>query len=230
MLLLSKLKNGIIVFKISKNPISTILFFMGLKEEHTIKLKNYGEITLKKDKMEWIRWFLLTSIVREFKDEHVEIGDFTRIPKNFNFKWACPNNKLKIGKFCSISDDVTVFGGCEKHRMDSASTFTFNPHKYFKGDGVIGNDVWIGKSVTIMSGITIGDGAVIGTNSLVTTDVPPYAVVGGVPAKIIRYRFDDETIDRLIKLKWWDWDLDKIVEYIQLLDGVDVNEFLEKVD
>lgn len=87
----------------------------------------------------------------------------------------------------------------------------------FKGDTVIGNDVWIGYNATIMPGIHIGDGAIIATNAVVTKDVPSYSIVGGTPAKLIRYRFDEEKIDILNTLKWWEWDIEKITEFIPVL-------------
>ena len=93
-----------------------------------------------------------------------------------------------------------------------------------KGDTVIGNDVWIGNGATIMQGVKIGDGAIIGTNSLVTKDVEPYTIVGGNPAKEIRKRFDDETIQILLALKWWDWDVQKITDNLEVITGGKIDE------
>ena len=86
-----------------------------------------------------------------------------------------------------------------------------------KGDIVIGNDVWIGYEAVIMAGVTIGDGAIIGTRALVTKDVPPYTIVGGIPSKEIRKRFDEHTISKLLQLKWWDWSVEKIAANIQAI-------------
>jgi len=96
----------------------------------------------------------------------------------------------------------------------------------YKGDIVIGNDVWIGYGVTILSGVTIGDGAIVAANSCVVKDVPPYSIVGGVPAKVIKYRFDDETIGKLLKIRWWDWDEQKIRDSVK--DMPNPKLFVEK--
>ena len=88
-----------------------------------------------------------------------------------------------------------------------------------KGDIIIGNDVWIGYDAVILAGVTIGDGAIIGTRAVVTKDVPPYTIVGGVPAKPIRKRFSDEDIALLLELKWWDWSVDKISDSIQYIQS-----------
>jgi len=144
---------------------------------------------------------------------------------------------LRIGKYCSISTHVVIFLGSE-HRTDWISTYPFpllwetaksiSGHPYSKGDVVIGSDVWIGYNVTILSGVTIGDGAVIGTGSVVSGDVPPYAIVAGNPAQIIRYRFDGETIRKLLKIKWWDWSDEKVKENVDLICSDSIDEFVKK--
>jgi len=135
--------------------------------------------------------------------------------------------KIHIGKYCSLSKNIRIITG-GIHPVDRISTFPFrakfnlngkfkNGMPYSKGDIFIGNDVWIGTGVTILSGVTIGDGAVIATNSTVTKNIPPYAVAGGVPCKIIRNRFENEIIEKLLKIKWWDWDDKKIIDNIEFL-------------
>jgi chloramphenicol O-acetyltransferase type B len=142
---------------------------------------------------------------------------------------------LQIGAFCSIGPDVTILLGGE-HRSDWVTTFPFTrfwpaasgipdaPHP--KGDVVIGNDVWIGRSATIMSGVQVGDGAIVGACSLVTKDVEPYAIVGGNPARLIKMRFDADTVERLCAIRWWDWQDARIEEYLPLLLNDRVEDFL----
>lgn len=143
--------------------------------------------------------------------------------------------QLRIGAFCSISNEVTIFLGGE-HHIDWVTTYPFpalwpsashiKGHPLSKGDVVIGNDVWIGYKATILSGVTIGDGAVVGAHSLVTKDVPPYTIVAGNPAKIVRKRFDDATIERLLKIAWWNWDDQTIEHFLPLLLQNDIAAFL----
>lgn len=156
-------------------------------------------------------------------------NDFVSDPAQFernNVLYHYPINKdrLIIGKFCSIACGAKFIFTSANHTLRSLSTYPFPI--FFeewglekadvasawdnKGDTVVGNDVWIGYEAVIMSGVHIGDGAVIGARAVVTKDVPPYTVVGGVPAKQIRKRFDDETVSELLRLKWWDWSYEKI--------------------
>jgi virginiamycin A acetyltransferase len=144
------------------------------------------------------------------------------------------NAQLKIGKFCAISQEVVILLDAE-HRTDWVTTYTFNAlwpqhnhvgHPTTKGNVTIGNDVWIGYQAMILSGVTIGDGAVIGARSVVTKNVPPYAIVAGSPAKVIRYRFPKHTIDRLLNLQWWNWPLYKIQAALPLLTSNRIEEFI----
>ncbi|GBQ92913.1 CatB-related O-acetyltransferase [Gluconobacter albidus] len=145
---------------------------------------------------------------------------------------------LIIGDYCSIGPNVTIILG--NHRADLVSTYPFKTLSHFwpsaeegqadhssKGDVVIGNDVWIGAHATLMSGVTIGDGAVIAAQALVTKSVPPYAIVGGNPAKVIRYRFPESIIARLLALAWWEWPETLVKERCGALMSDDIEAFLE---
>lgn len=145
-------------------------------------------------------------------------------------------NNVTIGKYCSIAQGVIVDGGFN-HNMNFVSTFPFNSmqgcehltgHPVCKGDIVIGNDVWIGEDAIIMSGVTIGDGAVIAARSIVTKDVEPYSMVAGSSAKFKKYRFSKDQIEHLLKIKWWDWDEEKIKENAHLLMG-DIDIFINTI-
>lgn len=183
---------------------------------------------------------------------NIQIGDYTiyndfvHDPREFlknNILYHYPINKdrLIIGKFCSIACGAKFLFNSANHRIASLSTYTFplffeewglekeNVAQAWdqKGDIIIGNDVWIGYEAVILSGVTIGDGAVIGCRAVVTKDVPPYTIVGGVPAKPIRKRFDEETIKELQKIKWWDWPEEKIAGKIPAIQAGDLEELRE---
>lgn len=170
--------------------------------------------------------------------EYTIYNDFVNDPCDFEknnvlYHYPINGDKLKIGKFCSIACGSKFLFTSANHTLGSLSTYTFpiffdewgldakNIRSAWdnKGDIVIGNDVWIGYEAVILSGVTIGDGAIIGTRAVVTKDVPPYTIVGGVPAKPIRRRFDDETIAELLRLRWWDRDKEKISRNISAIQS-----------
>lgn len=161
--------------------------------------------------------------------EYTIYNDFVHDPRDFErnnvlYHYPVNGDRLKIGKFCSIACGAKFLFNSANHALGSLSTYTF-PIFYEewgldrrsvadawdnKGDIVVGNDVWIGYEAVILSGVTIGDGAVIGARAVVTKDVPPYTIMGGVPARPIRRRFDEATVETLLRLRWWDWPKEKI--------------------
>lgn len=177
--------------------------------------------------------------------EYTIYNDFVNGPRQFErnnvlYHYPINKDKLVIGKFCSIACGSRFLFTSGNHSLSSLSTYTFPV--FFeewgldkanitdawdnKGDIIIGNDVWIGYEAVIMSGVTIGDGAIIGTRAVVTKDVPPYTIVGGVPAKPIRKRFSEETISRLLELKWWDWSRERIASHIDSIQAGDLDRLL----
>lgn len=165
-------------------------------------------------------------------------NDFVNDPMQFErnnvlYQYPINHDKLIIGKFCSIACGAKFIFNSANHTLSSVSTYPFpiffeewglnikDVTKAWdnKGDIVIGNDVWIGYEAVIMAGVTIGDGAIIGTRAVVTKDVPPYTIVGGVPAKPIRKRFDNETLEELLKIRWWDWSEEKIARNITAIQS-----------
>lgn len=147
---------------------------------------------------------------------NVTVGNHTTI-NGPNVQILSKLNPIRIGNFCSVAKDVTIQE--YNHRADRLSTYNFEKHIFAgksindvvsKGPIVIGSDVWIGTKCVILSGVTIGDGAIVAAGSIVTKDVPAYAIVGGNPARVIRYRFSPEIIAQLLEIKWWSWPDEKI--------------------
>lgn len=158
-----------------------------------------------------------------------------------NVHWANSAAKLTVGNFCSIAGNINIYLG-GNHRTDWITTYPFghinknifnnfdgSGHPATKGDVIIGNDVWIANDVTIMSGITIGDGSIIASNSNVVKNVEPYTIVGGNPAKHIRYRFTTEQIQQLLTIQWWNWDDEKINQHTHLLCSPNIDDFITYV-
>ncbi|YAG15144.1 CatB-related O-acetyltransferase [Nostoc sp. DSM 114161] len=162
------------------------------------------------------------------QDPRITVGDYTYFDRHISLALFTPNDRIEIGKFFSLAKDIVIFGG-GNHITTRATTFPFKwlatetePEERYtdaasKGATMIGHDVWVGYGATIMSGVKIGNGAVVGARAVVAKDVPAYAVVVGNPAKVVRYRFKPETIQRLLELAWWNWDLSKVAANLELL-------------
>ena len=185
-------------------------------------------------------------------DPSIVVGDYTiyddfvNDPRDFqrnNVLYHYPINRerLVIGKFCSIACGAKFLFNSANHTQRSLSTYIFPvlfeewgldvariPEAWDnKGDIVVGNDVWIGYEAVILAGATIGDGAIIAARAVVTRDVPPYTIVGGVPARPIRRRFSDQEIARLLELKWWDWPQEKIAAGLEAIQSGDLERLLQ---
>ncbi len=182
------------------------------------------------------------------KNPNIIVGDYTyyddfeevhNFEKNVKYHFDFTGDQLIIGKFCMIASDVKFIMNGANHLSNAISTYPFSifgngwenamEGKIYpnKGNIEVGNDVWIGYNATIMAGVKIGDGAIIATNSTVVSDVEPYSIVGGNPAKEIKKRFSSDVISRLLKLQWWNWDIEKITKNVQNLTDLDL-EKLEK--
>ena len=181
------------------------------------------------------------------KNPNIIVGDFTYIAdSDFEshvthfYPWSRDN--LIIGKFCQIAAGVEFVMNDANHKMNAVTTFPFytlegwemnipDPSEMpFKGNTVIGNDVWIGQNAVILPGVHVGDGAIIGANSVVGSDVAPYTIVIGNPAKVLRKRFDDELIGLLLKFKWWDKSIEEINSLIPILTSSDLEKVREEIE
>ena len=180
------------------------------------------------------------------KNPNIIVGDFTYIADsefeshvtNF-YPWS--RDKLIIGKFCQIAAGVEFVMNDANHQMNAVTTFPFytlegwemdvpDPSEMpFKGDTVIGNDVWIGQNAVILPGVHLGDGVIIGANSVVGSNVAPYTIVVGNPAKALRKRFDDELTDLMLQLKWWDKSVEEINMLIPILTCSDLDKVKRKI-
>lgn len=179
------------------------------------------------------------------KASNIIIGDYTYFddrnngPEKFEecnvlYNYDFSKVKLVIGKFCAIAAE-TRFIMTGDHKLDAISTYPFPIFQHgweaafdifdlpVKGDIIVGNDVWFGYDALIKGGVTIGDGAIIATRAVVVKDVPPYAIVAGNPARVVKMRFDDKTIERLLCIAWWDWNIEKINKNLTLICNLDVD-------
>jgi virginiamycin A acetyltransferase len=175
---------------------------------------------------------------------NITIGNYTyyddpedseNFERNVLYHFPFIGDRLIIGKFCALARDVKFIMNGANHKLDGFSTYPFyifgngwetaapQPGDLpYKGDTVIGNDVWIGYEAVIMPGVRVGDGAIVAAKSVVVGDVPPYAIVGGNPAKVIRQRFEPQVVEVLLAIAWWDWDISKITRNLDKIVAADI--------
>jgi len=176
---------------------------------------------------------------------NIEIGEYTyyddpdgseQFERNVLYHFPFIGDKLVIGKFCALARGVKFIMNGANHKMSGLSTYPFYifgngweaaaPDKAdlpYKGDTLVGNDVWIGYDALVMPGVTIGNGAIVSARSVVTSDVPAYAIVGGNPARTIRTRFPPETVELLNRLAWWDWPVERITRHLSAIVSGDID-------
>jgi virginiamycin A acetyltransferase len=176
---------------------------------------------------------------------NIIIGDYTyyddpddseNFDRNVLYHFPFVGDRLIIGKFCALARGITFIMNGANHKLDGFSTYPFQifgngwenvtpqaGELPYKGDTVIGNDVWIGYEAVVMPGIQIGDGAIVAAKSVVVNDISPYTIVGGNPAKTIRQRFEDDVIQALLEVAWWNWDIEKITRNLEKIVAADIS-------
>ena len=183
-------------------------------------------------------------IKNSISNPQIEIGDYTyyddpidseNFERNVLYLFPFIGDRLIIGKYCAIGRGVKFIMNGANHKMNGFSTYPFyifgngwevatpaQDDLPNKGNTVVGNDVWMGYEALVMPGVQIGHGAIIASRSVVTADVPPYAIVGGNPARVIRRRFPDETVAALLDIAWWDWDAEKVTKNLEAIVSADI--------
>jgi virginiamycin A acetyltransferase len=178
------------------------------------------------------------------RNPQIQIGEYTYyddpensedFERNVLYLFPFVGDRLVIGRYCAIARGVKFIMNGANHRLSGFSTYPFNifsddwarvtplPEELpFKGDTVVGHDVWLGYKALIMPGVNIGHGAIVAARSVVTADVPPYTIVGGNPARVVKPRFDESTVSRLLRIAWWDWDAARVTRHLEQIVGTDL--------
>lgn len=181
----------------------------------------------------------------------IQIGDYTYsddpenskdFERNVLYLFPFIGDRLIIGRYCAIARGVKFIMNGANHMLSGFSTYPFNifhndwarvtplPEQLpYKGDTVIGNDVWLGYESLVLPGVSIGHGAIVAARSVVSADVPPYAIVGGNPARLVKTRYDEETVARLLRIAWWEWDVARVTRHLEKIVGADIDA-LEAAD
>ncbi|WP_432631858.1 Vat family streptogramin A O-acetyltransferase [Brachyspira sp.] len=194
----------------------------------------------------------LCFIKNVIKNPNIIVGEYTyyddingaeNFESHVTHHYDFVGDKLIIGKFCAIAKGIEFIMNGANHRINSITTYPFNimgngweksapslTDLKLKGDTVVGNDVWIGQNVTVLPAVHIGDGAIIGANSVVAKDIPPYSVAVGNPCEVKRKRFDEDLIEYLLQIKWWDWNSEKIFKNMEALCSGDLTKIKNIID
>lgn len=195
---------------------------------------------------------ILCFIKNVIKNPNIIVGEYTyyddingaeNFESHVTHHYDFIGDKLIIGKFCAIAKGIEFIMNGANHRINAITTYPFNIMKNgweksapslsdlkLKGNTIIGNDVWIGQNVTVLPAVHIGDGAIIGANSVVAKDIPPYSVAVGNPCEVKRKRFDEDLIEYLLKIKWWDWSAEKIFKNMEALCSGDLSKIKNIID
>lgn len=197
------------------------------------------------DNKEPMKGFPQVGFLKNFiTSPNIIVGDYTyyddpegpeRFERNVLYHFPFIGDVLRIGRFCAIAKDVQFIMNGANHKYSGFSTYPFSIFKKgwekvsfkegdlpFKGDTVVEHDVWLGYKAVIMPGVHIGSGAIVANHSVVTRDVPPYSIVGGNPAQVIRHRFDEATVQTLLKIAWWNWSAESITQHLHSIAGCDL--------
>ncbi len=198
-----------------------------------------------KDKHPMKRFPQICFIQNTVSNPNIVVGDYTyyddpedaeNFERNVLYHFSFIGDRLIIGKFCALARGVKFIMNGANHKLDGFSTYPFQifgngwekvtpqtGELPYKGDTVIGNDVWMGYEAVMMPGVQVGDGAIIAAKSVVVSDVSPYTIVGGNPAKPIRQRFEDDVIQALLEVAWWNWDIEKITRNLEKIVAADID-------
>lgn len=231
------------IYAVAKGLLAILInpFYIGVQDFVTIISVELNPFSARRKRPLISRYIMYTRDLLKAQDFDIGLYTYGR-PTVFAYSFIGGQGKLKIGKFCSIAGGVVIhLGG--NHRTKLVTTYPFKafPDDWpeavnlkdedvvatSKGDVVVGNDVWIGYGAVILSGVTIGDGAIIGAGAVVSSDVAPYSIVAGNPARLITKRFDEETIHKLLEIRWWDWPVDKIRKNLETIGSINVQRLFE---
>jgi acetyltransferase-like isoleucine patch superfamily enzyme len=229
-------------FERSKSPLALIVHWPRELKRFILRLRYSLLKIFFREKRNAVEFSSNAPYLKSYFDQHYpgmgyEAGDYSYGTPHI-LEWG-EGRKLYVGKYCSIGPETVIYLG-GNHRSDWVTTFPFTAldplaagiggHPLSRGDVVIGHDVWMGRASSILSGVTVGHGACIAAHAVVTKDVPPYAIVAGNPAKVVRYRFSERQIEKLLEIRWWDFSIEKIRDLYPKLLSSSIDEFISDAE